>query len=218
MTESKKLKHITIEYTESSTDGSPDRVFRVVLGAESRRFFEIAARHITRKDPNLHNKGEELVAEILKCLDGGISEVERFSARKGTDGSNPSKQEFSLSDGINGEPARQEWNNKLNPVREDHYDEKGEFSDSINGVPATRLWNNEGILTNASRFLHGERNDSPDGDLAVKVYSDDGELASAWSYKNDESVKRFSKDEFIAYEKTRKTKQFQAKAAPSPQP
>ena len=42
-------------------------------------------------------------------------------------------------------------------------------------------------------------------------------LTSAWSYKNDKRVKRFSRDEFIAYEKARNVKQYQVKAAIAPQ-
>ncbi|MFH1158615.1 MAG: hypothetical protein V1721_07020 [Pseudomonadota bacterium] len=205
MTETKDFVHRAIKYEVPPADGKgPARLFRVYLSAESDRIFGMASRHIDAINPDLHTKGEELVAEILKYVDGGISKVERFSALREADGSEPVWDKFNRCDGIDGEPAKQEWNDKFVLVREEHYDENGDFNDSIKGVPAIRIWNKEGVLTSAGRFLNGKKNDSPDGDLGSKHYRDDGSHAYAWSCKNGEHVREYSREEFIAYEQSRK--------------
>ncbi len=128
----------------------------------------------------MDKEGEERIAAILESIPaGGVLAVERR------------RPDGQLTDGVNGEPAVQQFSTDGKLYYEAHFKD-GQENDAADGTPAVRNFNvhGKGKLWFASRFKNGALNDAADGAPAVLNFNDKGKLVSAFSYRDGEFVKK----------------------------
>ena len=156
--------------------------FKVMMISRVEGFFQDS-----RQQPDIKGKeGGALVAALLACAKGAISEVRRHKDGK-------------LDNVPNGEAAVQEFNDIGMCVSESLY-EDGLRNDGANGQPAYRRVNDDGISVHVAHYKDDRRNDSASGEAAEQISGNDGRFVYVARYKDDEQVKVLTAQEMAEYQ------------------